>query len=715
MPIKYIPYFPETIQGQAILNNFTRTQRALKYRDNDKVFTRILRGLPLYEVETVERVGTNPDGNLVMRGECLAACAYLKDQGISVDLVYIDPPFASGADYAKTVYVRRNPKVAEAIAKAEEELEDADLQAFEEKMYGDIWNKEAYLNWMYENLVAIKSVMSEMASIYVHLDYHIGHYVKVIMDEIFGEDFFQNEIVWKRTTSRAGSQFYNHIHDVIFFYTMNEDAIWNQNYTDYSDEYITQMFKQVDANGNKWRESPLTAPGKRSGTAGTAWRGIDPGNIGKGRHWAIPGFIRGQLSQAAQDNTQFALDELEKIGRIVWAKQGKGMPNFKQYVDDMKGVEFQSIWLDVNGSETDYATQKPEALLKRILEASSNAGMIVADFFGGSGVTAKVAHDLGRKFVHVDVGINSIQTARDRLLAAGASFDVLEVKDGVALFRNPAQTMDKLKSLIPGMGAVIGMSNLWAGAIYGSKEGMMPVYLPDLKDHTQRVLDIPRMNQILQEELPDLPDGVKKVVVYYVDVEDMGELQKFIADVNATEIKVELRDLKQVLHDVVVNDVVEFELSETAGKYTLEFTKFVSDRLMQKIDAYNQKKALNGSKQMSLRGAAEAVPDGEEIASGIERPRNDIDDDEEAKTTRPFRPIEISENGLELIELVSLDCTDAEGIWCSDMEIKIDKKGFIILNGAKTKTFWDAKITSKKKPLRLKVRNIAGDETVVKL
>lgn len=117
-----------------------------------------------------------------------------KEKGIQVDLVYIDPPFASGADYAKKVYIRRNPKVAEAIAQAEQELDIDEFKAFEEKMYGDVWDKEKYLKWMYENLMAIKSVMSETASIYVHLDWHIGHYVKILPDEIFGESNFINEI-----------------------------------------------------------------------------------------------------------------------------------------------------------------------------------------------------------------------------------------------------------------------------------------------------------------------------------------------------------------------------------------------------------------------------------------------------------------------------------------------------------------------------------------
>ena len=156
MAVKYIPFFPEPIEGQAILSNFSRT---LRYKGNTDVKGRLQRGMPYYEVETTETVGEQSTENMIIRGECLSACAYLKDKGVKVDLVYIDPPFASGADYAKKVYIRRNPKIAEAIAKAEEELDIDELKAFEEKMYGDVWDKEKYLNWMYENLMAIKSVI----------------------------------------------------------------------------------------------------------------------------------------------------------------------------------------------------------------------------------------------------------------------------------------------------------------------------------------------------------------------------------------------------------------------------------------------------------------------------------------------------------------------------------------------------------------------------
>lgn len=690
MPIQYIPYYPEPIQGQAILNNFTRTQRALKYRDNDKVFTRILRGLPLYEVETIETVGENPNGNLVIRGECISACAYLKQQGIKVDLVYIDPPFASGADYAKKVYLRRNPKVAKAIEQAEQEMNDEELRGFEEKMYGDIWNKEAYLNWMYENLHAIKSVMSETGSIYVHLDWHIGHYVKVLMDEIFGEDNFVNEIIWRRkqATSFASKQF-GVTTDTIFWYGKSSDEwIFHEEYSledENTKNYINERFVYDDGDGRKYMKSPLVNSLYRPNLR-YEFHGVQPPQNG----WLY---------------SQKRMEELYKKGELVMPKNGDGRIYRKIYADGYQGQLVQNIWLDIPivnpmaEERIDYATQKPEALLQRIIDASSDKGMVVADFFGGSGVTAKVARDLSRTFIHVDVGINSIQTARDRLKAAKASFDVLEVKDGVALFRNPAQTMDKLFGLIPGLGKFGELDTFWAGAIHDSKKGLIPVFLPNLLDHTQKILDKPLLNRILNEALPDLPDEVNQVIVYFVDLEDPKELGNFIQEYNPTEIKVELRDLKTVLHETVTNDEVEYKVSKGKEGATIEFTRFYSDRLMQKIDAYNQKRGLNGNgknRQIEL-----------DEANG--------DDEEENGNHAPFKPIEVSENGLELIELISLDCTSAKGKWHSDVEIKIDKKGFVIRDGEKTKEFWNGKITSKEKPLRLKVRNIAGDETVIEL
>ncbi len=665
MPIKYVPFIPEPIEGQAVLGNFNRI---LKYKGADDTSMVLQRGMPLYEMEKQETVGENADGNMVIRGECVSACAYLKEQGIQVDLVYIDPPFASGADYAKKVYVRRNPKVAEAITQAEQELGIDELKAFEEKMYGDVWDKEKYLNWMYENLTAIKSVMSETASLYVELDNHIGHYVKILLDEIFGEDHFINEIIWKRTFSHSdvgqGAKHLGRLHDVIFFYSMSDDYVLNTVYTPYSQEYIDNFFRYQDEDGRRYRLVSMI------GTGGAAKGNPFYEFMGVSRYWRY---------------SQKTIQELASKGLIVQTKPGS-VPQKKNYLDESPGVPLQDIWTDiapVQGGSTenaDYATQKPEALLERIINSSSNEGMVVADFFGGSGVTAAVAHKLGRRFIHCDIGINSIQTTRDRLVADGAEFEMLEVKDGVQFYRNPIQTMEKIKSLIPGLKNEDGLDSFWEGAISDSKLGTVPVYVPNLMDSSSKLLDVVLMNRIIHQAIPDLDASIKKVIVYYIDITSKEEIEKFIASDDSTTVKIELRDLKDILDDVVVGDYAEFHTEEVKddllGGYAVVMDKFLSDRVLQKIFEFNQKGTLNSTAK------------------------------------KPFKPIEISEDGLELIEYLSLDCTSAEGEWHSDSEIKIDKLGYVICNGTKTKDFWDGAIRSEKKPLRLKIRNICGDETV---
>ena len=670
MAIKYIPYYPNTLEGQALLDNFVRTKRILRYRDNDKVVERIERGMPLYEMELTEKVGINSNENLIIRGECVSACAYLKDKGITVDLVYIDPPFASGADYAKKVYVRRNPKVAEAIRQAELELDIEELKVFEEKMYGDVWDKERYLNWMYENLMAIKSVMSDTASIYVHLDYHIGHYVKILLDEIFGEDNFRNEIIWKRATAHSDAEFYGNNFDCLYFYTKSQDKyIFNTVYQPYEEAYLAR-FTQCDSDGRKWDSGNLTAKGLQGGGYEYTYKGCRS-------LWRMP---------------LETMERLDKEGRLHFTKNG-GIRS-KVYLDELPGMPSQSMWTDINAvnsqaeERTDYATQKPEALLERIIKASSNEGMVVVDFFGGSGVTAAVAHKLNRKFIHNDIGINSIQTVRDRLLSANAEFDVMEIKDGVSLYRNPVQTMDKLKSLIQGLRNEDALDKFWEGSIVDTKYGMMPVYLPNLMDGTTRLLDIPLMNRIIREAMPDLPDETKRVIIYYIDIVNREEIDKFIKENGNPLIEIELRDLKQVLDNVVVEDYAEWKLSETQVNlfkgWVVEITQFHSDRVAQKIEAIN----LKGEQQVL-----------QQLAKGKEK---------------VFKPIIISDEGLETIEWISLDCTNAEkeATWHSDSEVKIDKLGYVIKNGVKTNEFWDACIHCEEKPLRMKIRNICGDETV---
>lgn len=672
MPIKYIPYTPEPIEGQALLDNFTRT---LRYKGNYDIKGKLVRGMPLYEMQTVETVGDAEKAkqNLVIRGECVSACAYLKEKGILVDLVYIDPPFASGADYSKTVYIRQNPKLAKALKQAEEELDIEDLKSFEEKMYGDVWDKEKYLNWMYENLCAIKSVMSETASIYVHLDYHIGHYVKILMDEIFGEGNFINEIVWRRKggTALGTMQRLSVAYDTIFIYSKSEDYTLKPVYTEADEEYIEQQFRYSDTDGRRYMITVLRSPNPRPNLM-YDYKGYKMPPNG----WAI---------------TKENMEDLEHKGYLHFPDSKDKQIYKKIYLDEYQGKAINNLWTDIStlkGSNSElvgYATQKPEELLERIINMSSDENMIVADFFGGSGVTAAVANKLNRRFIHCDVGINSIQTVRDRLIAqknSPASFSVLEIKDGVSLFRNPVQTMEKLKSLVPGLGKKEGLSDFWAGCIESIKDGTVPVYLPDLKNSECKILDKPFMSRILHEHLGNLPFTPTRVIIYYVDVADISEIEEFVKSDKSTLAKIEFRDLKQLLDDIVIEDTADFEVSEVQEElipeYKLVIKSFMSDRVMRHINAYNQKCELNSN-------------------------------------GKKFKPIVISEEGLELIEWLSVDCTATEGEWHSDSEIKIDKLGFVIKNGIKTKEFWDGTIKSETKPMRLKIRNICGDDSVWKV
>lgn len=685
MATKYISYYPNTLEGQALLDNFVRTRRILRYRDNDRIVEHIKRGMPLYEVESLEKRGANEKHNLMMHGECLSTCAYLKEQGVEVDLVYIDPPFASGADYAKKIYIRRNPLVQKAMKEAEQNLDNEEMKEFEEKMYGDIWDKERYLNWMYENLMAIKSVMSENASIYVHLDDHIGHYVKILMDEIFGEGNFRNDISWKSTASHNdSSKSFSSISDHIYFYSLSENGVFNTLYTPYTDEYIA----------NEWIKLP-------SGRYYKAENMLDPQL--KMEEYDFHGTSARWRTTPEKFEVLWNAEQTEvpnSHGRIKLGKNGKPIKRCRIiFKDELPGTPINDIWNDISyvagrsQEKEDYATQKPEALLERIIKASSNEGMLVADFFGGSGVTAAVAHKLNRRFIHGDVNINSLQTARDRLVNAGAEFEIKEVKDGVRLFRNPVQTMDKLRdNLIPGLTANAKLdSQYWAGSIMDSKYGMMPVYLPNLLDGSKRVLDKSEMMNIIHKALPDLPDEVKRVIIYYVDVEEINELRQFIeAENQQTLIEFELRDLKQVLDEVVMEDEAEWDLQEAKDPlglsmgWKLQLKSFHSDRVAKKVHDFNEKGVLQTNKKRASGKSAN------------------------------FSKIKLSDEGLETIEWASVDCVNAEknAPWHSDMEVKIEKMGTVTINGKKTQDYWDASIVSDDKPLRLKIRNICGDETI---
>ena len=316
-----------------------------------------------------------------------------------VNLIYIDPPFNVGADFSFTATIADHPDTDE------DESSEFVKQpsAIEQKAYRDTWGKglDSYLLWFYETIVLLRELLAENGSLYVHLDYHIGHYAKTVLDEVFGQENFKNEIVWKRSLPHNDPKKYGAIHDVIYYYVKSENYVFNQMFTGLSEEYKESHYSQVDEQGRRYQLSSLSASG-----AGSAKRfGDKVLNPPKGTHWRY-----------SQEN----IDELMAEGRIIFTTGGS--PRYKRYMNEMQGPAIQSIWTDVfpvnsqADERVDYATQKPEALLERIIKASSNEGDLVLDCFCGSGTTAATAEKLNRRWITCDLGRFSIHTARKRLL-----------------------------------------------------------------------------------------------------------------------------------------------------------------------------------------------------------------------------------------------------------------------------------------------------------
>jgi DNA modification methylase len=322
-----------------------------------------------------------------------------------VNLIYIDPPFDTGADFSFTATVPEHPDAEE----DDSFTFTKEPSIIEHKAYRDTWGRglDSYLQWFYEAAVVLHELLHENGSLYVHLDWHVGHYAKALLDEVFGQDNFRNEIVWKRSTIVASvpTQWRNS-HDILLFYTKGLQNTFTVQFGEYS-ESSKKHFSYQDERGI-FQPVPILGSGKRNGETGKAWRGFDPNVLGKqGMHWL---------------KTPSKLDELDRQGLIHWPPN-RGTPRLKFYLAESKGRIINDFWDDVvsinsMGSEAlGYSTQKPEALLDRILKASSNENELVLDCFCGSGTTAAVAEKLNRRWIACDLGRFAIHTSRKRLLS----------------------------------------------------------------------------------------------------------------------------------------------------------------------------------------------------------------------------------------------------------------------------------------------------------
>lgn len=353
----------------------------------------------------------------------------------SVDLVYLDPPFNSSRSY-NVLFKEESGQESQSQITAFDDTWHWGHQA--EELYAELVTgingtvglmigalrgaigenqMMAYLVMMAARLVELHRVLKPTGSLYLHCDPTASHYLKIVLDTIFGAQNYRNEIIWQRTSAHANvKQKFGAVHDILLFYSKASGFTWNQQYQPYSQEYIDLFFDQVDGHGRRYARRDLTASMQRASSGQLyAWKGITPP---PSRCWAM---------------TKENMDDLEQQGRIHWPKKDGGMPRLKMYPEDLPGAPIQDIWADIptmhnlSSERLGYPTQKPLALLERIISASSNAGDVVLDPFCGCGTAVAAAQKLGRQWIGIDITHLAIALQKYRLqeMFPGLAFDVI--------------------------------------------------------------------------------------------------------------------------------------------------------------------------------------------------------------------------------------------------------------------------------------------------
>ena len=531
-----------------------------------------------------ERYGEEQNGwiNKIFWGDNLQVMSHmLKEYRGKIDLIYIDPPFDSKAQYKKTIKVKSNDV-------------SNDMMAFEEKQYNDIWTNDTYLQFMYERIILIRELLSSTGSIWVHCDASKGHYIKIILDEVFGQENFINHITWKRTFAHGdmgqGAKHLGRISDYILVYQKTQNVKLNSVYTPYEQEYVDRVFKYKDDDGRRWQSVSLTGPG-----------GAAKGNpfyefLGVSRYW-----------QYSKENMQRLWEE----GKIHQSKPG-AVPRRKMYLDEAKGVPLQDIWTDivpVQGASREnefYPTQKPITLLERIIEVATNPGDIVFDCFMGSGTTQAVAMKMGRKFIGADINLGSVQITTKRLINLAkelsanfedcqeeplyTGFEVFNVNN-YEFFRNPVEAKELLISALEIQPFAQG--NVWDGELDGRMVKIMPVNRIATKaDLEELKSNLPyRTYEKRKIENPSAP--VERITLVCMGHEP--DLKAALeAGLSEYKIDIEIVDILRDKADLQLKREAEAEIVKKDGKLIIR--AFYPLNLMQKLSL--QKEFVEDWKQL---------------------------------------------------------------------------------------------------------------------
>ena len=577
------------------------------------------RSTQYYPAQLRERYGEERDGwiNKIFWGDNLQVMSHLlKDYRGKVDLIYIDPPFDSKADYKKKIEVK-------GVGKAE-----TDSTSFEEKQYGDIWTNDEYLQFMYERLIIMHQLLSDTGSIYLHCDYHKNHYLRFLLDNIFGPENFINEITWKRRGGALNNfKSLGQLTDTIYLYSKNQNsytfnAIKTKD-TPEVQEYIKQRFVYDDGDGRKYSRDPITNPSSTpTPSLIYEYKGYQPPAKG----WAF---------------SRTTMEEWDAAGKLYFPSDKTQRIRRKTFLDDYEGQPLQNYWGDIyvinsQAKESlNYPTQKPEALLERIISLSSNPGDLVFDCFMGSGTSQAVAMKLGRKFIGADINLGSIQTTTKRLVNVAdelngklqeevkyTGFEVYNVNN-YDFFRNALEAKNLIIEALEIQPFAQG--NVWDGELDGRMVKIMPVNRIATKaDLEELKANLPyKTYEKRKEENLRQPVELITIVCMGHEPDLKASLEQSLSEY---KVDVQIVDILRDKSDLQLKREAEAEVVREGNKLVIR--SFYPMNLMQKLSL--QKEYVEDWKQLVesimidwnydgvvMQPTVTDVPDKKEFVAGI--------------------------------------------------------------------------------------------------
>ena len=579
------------------------------------------RSTQYYPAQLRERYGEEKDGwiNKIFWGDNLQVMSHmLKEYRGKIDLIYIDPPFDSKADYKKKIEIK-------GVGKAE-----TDSTSFEEKQYGDIWTNDEYLQFMYERIILLRELMSSSGNIFVHCDWHKSSYLRIICDEVFGNNNFVHEIIWKRKGGLSNpSKQLDVATDTILWYRKTELAIFNAQFSKDSPEtqqYIEERFNNVDENGRRFMKSPIVSPNYRENLI-YEYKGYTPPANG----WSI---------------SRELMEKWDADGKLYFPERGNRIYR-KIFLDEYPGQPVSNIWTDIFVinpmalERLDYPTQKPEALLERIIKMASNEDSLVFDCFMGSGTTQAVAMKLGRRFIGADINLGAIQTTTKRLINVAdelngqlqheeryTGFEVYNVNN-YDFFRNPIEAKNLVIEALEIQPFVQG--NVWDGELDGRMVKIMPVNRIATKaDLEELKANLPyKIYEKRKEENPRQPVELITIVCMGHEPDLKASLEQSLSEY---KVDVQIVDILRDKSELQLKREAEAEVVHEGNKLVIR--SFYPMNLMQKLSL--QKEYVKDWKQLVesimidwnydgvvMQPTVTDVPDKKEFVAGL----YDIPDD----------------------------------------------------------------------------------------